>query len=194
MEARQSVMEETGGDSNYLGAGALERRMNMKVMVAIDESEGSFYALKWALDNLFTNKGIGSENEGKVFLVHVQQKINHYMPVPVGAGGAVFYPAPVVADSVQKAQEQISASIISRALQICKDRLVKAESMILKGDPREMICQAVEQIQVDLLIIGSRGLGMLKRTFLGSVSDYCAHHAKTPILIVKPPEEHSKKH
>ncbi|OIV90438.1 hypothetical protein TanjilG_01916 [Lupinus angustifolius] len=189
-------MEETGGDSNYLGAGALERRMNMKVMVAIDESEGSFYALKWALDKLFSNKVTGSENEGKVFLVHVQHKVHNYVyPVPVGPGGAaVFYPASVVADSVQKAQEQISASIISRALQICKDNLVKAESIILKGDPREMICQAVEQIQVDLLIIGSRGLGMLKRTFLGSVSDYCAHHAKTPILIVKPPEEHSKKH
>ncbi|XP_019426997.1 PREDICTED: universal stress protein A-like protein isoform X3 [Lupinus angustifolius] len=192
MEVRQSVMEETGGDSNYLGAGALERRMNMKVMVAIDESEGSFYALKWALDKLFSNKVTGSENEGKVFLVHVQHKVHNYVyPVPVGP---VFYPASVVADSVQKAQEQISASIISRALQICKDNLVKAESIILKGDPREMICQAVEQIQVDLLIIGSRGLGMLKRTFLGSVSDYCAHHAKTPILIVKPPEEHSKKH
>ncbi|KAE9619509.1 putative universal stress protein A [Lupinus albus] len=106
----------------------------------------------------------------------------------------VFYPASVVAESVQKDQELFSASIISRALQICKDKLVKAESMILKGDPREMICQAAEQIQVDLLIMGSRGLGMLKRTFLGSVSDYCVHHSKIPILIVKPPEEHSKKH
>jgi nucleotide-binding universal stress UspA family protein len=32
------------------------------------------------------------------------------------------------------------------------------------------------------------------RAFLGSVSDYCAHHAKAPILIVKPPDEHHKKH
>ena len=27
------------------------------------------------------------------------------------------------------------------------------------------------------------------RAFLGSVSDYCAHHANCPILIVKPPKE-----
>ncbi|KAE9619508.1 putative rossmann-like alpha/beta/alpha sandwich protein [Lupinus albus] len=92
MEARQNVMEESGGDSNYLGAGALERRMNMKVMVAIDESEGSFYALNWALDKLFTNKGNESENEGKVFLVHVQQKVHNYVyPVPVGPGGAGLF-------------------------------------------------------------------------------------------------------
>lgn len=40
---------------------------------------------------------------------------------------------------------------------------VKAESVILNGDPREMICQAAEQMQVNLLIMGSRGLGTLKR-------------------------------
>lgn len=35
--------------------------------------------------------------------------------------------------------------------------------MILEGDPKEMICQAVEQNHVDLLVVGSRGLGMIKR-------------------------------
>jgi len=40
---------------------------------------------------------------------------------------------------------------------------VKAESMILNGDPREMICEAAEQMQVNLLVLGSRGLGALKR-------------------------------
>jgi len=30
------------------------------------------------------------------------------------------------------------------------------------------------------------------RTLLGSVSDYCAHHARTPILIVKPPADQNK--
>jgi len=35
--------------------------------------------------------------------------------------------------------------------------------MILEGDPKEMICQAVEQTHVDLLVVGSRGLGMIKR-------------------------------
>jgi nucleotide-binding universal stress UspA family protein len=31
------------------------------------------------------------------------------------------------------------------------------------------------------------------RAILGSVSDYCAHHAKCPILIVKPPKDSSTK-
>ncbi|KAK7278784.1 hypothetical protein RJT34_23820 [Clitoria ternatea] len=188
------MMMEEGGDK--VGTGAEERRMRMKVMVAIDESDGSFYALKWALDNLITTMATVGEatpdNEGMLFLLHVQPKFQHFV-YPIGTAGAAFYPASVVEDSVKKAQEETSAALLSRALQICHDSRVKAESIILNGDPREKICEAAEQMQVNLLVMGSRGLGTLKRTFLGSVSDHCAHHAKTPILIVKPPE-YLKKH
>jgi nucleotide-binding universal stress UspA family protein len=38
-----------------------------------------------------------------------------------------------------------------------------------------------------MLIIGSRGMGAFKRTFLGSVSDYCVHHCHCPVIIPKMP-------
>lgn len=40
---------------------------------------------------------------------------------------------------------------------------IKAETLILTGDPKDVICQATEQMHVDLLVVGSRGLGMVKR-------------------------------
>ena len=42
---------------------------------------------------------------------------------------------------------------------------VKAETIILRGDPREMICQAAEQVHVDLLVLGNRGLGTISRYY-----------------------------
>lgn len=39
----------------------------------------------------------------------------------------------------------------------------KAETLVLDGDSKDMICQAAEQMQVDLLVVGSRGLGKIKR-------------------------------
>ncbi|KAK4281768.1 hypothetical protein QN277_013223 [Acacia crassicarpa] len=186
------MMEPRGGDQVWRG-------MKMKAMVAVDESEGSFYALKWALDNLFAPMAdVGppavdpgpSGNEGLLFLVHVQPTVNP--PVyPVGPGA---YTGPAVMDAVKKAQEEISARVVSKALQMCKDKLVRAKSVVMNGDPREVICEAAEKMQVDMLIMGSRGLGTFKRAILGSVSDYCAHHAKTPVLIVKPPMELHRKH
>ncbi|KAJ4979929.1 hypothetical protein NE237_010709 [Protea cynaroides] len=171
-------------------------KKQMKVMVAIDESEGSFHALQWVLDHLFflpssSSAGEAAEAEstqnheqGMLILLHVQRLfVNYY--VPAGPG---IYVTPVVLDSVKKSQEQNSAELLARALKLCKERQVKAEAMIVDGEPKEMICQAAEQIRPTLLVVGSRGLGMIKRAFLGSVSDYCAHHAKWPILIVKPPK------
>ncbi|XP_059427975.1 uncharacterized protein LOC132161798 [Corylus avellana] len=174
-----------------------KNKKKMKVMVAIDESDGSFYALKWALDHLFGSMGIAPETNpeevGTVVMVHVQQPFQQYV-FPAGPGGAAFYATSTVVESVRKAQEENAAAILSRALQMSKDhKMVKAETLILNGEPKDMICQAAEQMKVDLLVVGSRGLGTLKRAFLGSVSDYCAHHAKCPILIVKPPTLESTK-
>ncbi|XP_021682313.2 universal stress protein A-like protein [Hevea brasiliensis] len=167
----------------------------MRVMVAVDESEESFYALQWTLDNL--SNGITATNEptmesGMLCLVHVQQPF-HPAVYPLGPGGAAFYTPPAVMESVKKGQEGNSVAIVSRGAKMCSEKMIKSETLILEGDPKDMICQAIEQMHVDLLVVGSRGLGKIKRAFLGSVSDYCAHHAKCPILIVKPPKETTSK-
>jgi nucleotide-binding universal stress UspA family protein len=95
-------------------------------------------------------------------------------------------------ESVKKAQQETSAALLSRALQMCRAKQIRTETLVLEGEAKEMICEAVEKMHVDLLVVGSRGLGKIKRAFLGSVSDYCAHHANCPILIVKPPKEMTK--
>lgn len=95
-------------------------------------------------------------------------------------------------ESVRKAQNEMAAAILAKALKFCKEK-VKTETLIAEGDPKDKICQLAEQLHVDLLVMGSRGLGKIQRAFLGSVSDYCAHHVGCPILIVKPPKEQPKR-
>ncbi|VDO88393.1 unnamed protein product [Schistosoma mattheei] len=48
----------------------------------------------------------------------------------------------------------------------------------------ESIIKKAEQMNACLIIIGSRGLGAIKRTIMGSVSDYVVHHANTTICVV----------
>ncbi|PHT87619.1 hypothetical protein T459_09725 [Capsicum annuum] len=160
-------------------ATASKRKM---IMVAIDESEESFYALNWALDHLLNNPSY------IITLINVQLP---FSPMVYPAGPVVFA-APTVVEAVRKSQHENATRILSRALLLCKQKMVKAETLILEGDPKDKICQAADELYVDLLVVGSRGLGKIKRAFLGSVSDYCAHHVHCPILIVKPPKEHPK--
>ncbi|KAK9078576.1 hypothetical protein SSX86_002633 [Deinandra increscens subsp. villosa] len=171
-----------------------KQKTTMKVVVAIDESEGSLYALQWALENLYlhpTPPPPAEEEAAAVITVLYVQP--HFQPphtaVPVGP---VIFATPGVMDSVKKAQEQSASQVVSRASKLCQQHMIKGDVMVIRGNPKEMIVEAAEDMNADLLVVGSRGLGQIKRAFLGSVSDYCVHHAKCPVLVVRPPKSSNK--
>ena len=55
--------------------------------------------------------------------------------------------------------------------------------------PGEGICKAAQEIHCDLIVVGTRGLGKLRRTFMGSCSDYVLHHAHVPVLVCRHPSD-----
>mmetsp|Transcript_20880 Transcript_20880/g.29264 ORF Transcript_20880/g.29264 Transcript_20880/m.29264 type:complete len:118 (-) Transcript_20880:368-721(-) len=50
---------------------------------------------------------------------------------------------------------------------------------------KHAILQCINRHNPDFVVVGSRGMGAMGRIFLGSTSDYLAHNAKCPILIVR---------
>ncbi len=59
--------------------------------------------------------------------------------------------------------------------------------ILSSGDPRYDIVQFAHsrKNKFDLIVIGSRGRGIVKDLFFGSVSDYIVHKSKIPVLVVK---------
>lgn len=53
------------------------------------------------------------------------------------------------------------------------------------GNAAQRILSVASDQKVDLIVMGSRGLGDIKSFLLGSVSDRVAHHAHCPVLIVR---------
>ncbi|CAG5125434.1 unnamed protein product [Candidula unifasciata] len=53
------------------------------------------------------------------------------------------------------------------------------------GNPGEVVCKIAIEDKVTLIVIGSRGMSTIRRTLMGSVSDYVMHHARVPVLICK---------
>ncbi|ORY37236.1 hypothetical protein BCR33DRAFT_769879 [Rhizoclosmatium globosum] len=49
---------------------------------------------------------------------------------------------------------------------------VPLRATLLKGDVRVQLCDVAAEVLADVFVIGTRGLGSLKRAVLGSVSDY----------------------
>ncbi|HTO01681.1 MAG TPA: universal stress protein, partial [Microthrixaceae bacterium] len=60
------------------------------------------------------------------------------------------------------------------------------ESKLVEGSAGIVICAVAEQIQPDVVVVGSHGRGWFQRLVIGSVSEYVARHCKSPVLIVRP--------
>ncbi len=78
-----------------------------------------------------------------------------------------------------------------RILESAKTKAAKKgilfNSKILCGDPGGMIVRFAHRKKgkFDLIVIGSRGLGVFTAFFFGSTSNYVLHKSKIPVLVVK---------
>jgi nucleotide-binding universal stress UspA family protein len=92
-----------------------------------------------------------------------------------------------------KLYEQIEE--VSRELLRKQSWRVKAAGGTVAGAHLRMgevdleIVALAEELQADLIVMGSRGLGGVRRALMGSVSDSVVRHAHCPVLVVRPEKE-----
>ena len=60
-----------------------------------------------------------------------------------------------------------------------------AQTYVRLGRPAEEIVILADEIDAGLVVVGSRGLGGIRRLLLGSVSDSVVRHAHCPVLVVR---------
>jgi nucleotide-binding universal stress UspA family protein len=58
----------------------------------------------------------------------------------------------------------------------------------------EMVCQTASAKGIDVVVIGRRGLGTVKRMIMGSTSKYCVEHCDCDVLVVKGQITRSEEH
>jgi len=150
------------------------------MVVGIDDSEQSVYALEWALDHFFTPF---APNFPLTLI------ILHAKPSSTSAIGLAGPGAADVLPYVEADLKKIASGVIGKAKKICLSKSVNEATLeVVEGDPRNVLCEAVEKHHASMLVVGSHGYGAIKRAVLGSVSDYCAHHAHCSVIIVKKPK------
>ncbi|CAN6469127.1 unnamed protein product [Victoria cruziana] len=160
--------------------GAMRER---RIVVAVDEGEQSAYALSWCLKNLVCDSETGNSKDTLILLFARPPRVAYN-----ALDGSEYLFSTDVVDHMDKYNQDLAKSVVEKATAVCKDlKNVQVQTKIESGDPRYVICEAVEKLGGDVLVMGSHGYGLLSRALLGSVSNYCAQNASCPVLIVKKP-------
>lgn len=74
-----------------------------------------------------------------------------------------MYGAASMMEAVRAAQAENARNLLVRARLVCERRGVAAATVAVEGEPREALCRAAEDAGAGLLVVGSRGLGAIKR-------------------------------
>jgi nucleotide-binding universal stress UspA family protein len=75
--------------------------------------------------------------------------------------------------------------ILANAMQSLNLDPSQVSSILRQGDPKDVVCQVADEIDADLIIMGSRGLKRLQSILSNSVSQYVFQLSSRPMLLVK---------
>jgi nucleotide-binding universal stress UspA family protein len=131
-----------------------------KLLTAVDGSKYADKALEYAVQ-------LAKNYNAKLALIHVEEdKI-------IRIGG------PQVENCVGTVGECILKDAATKLEGVTFDKKLEY------GSPAEVIIKVAKKADVDIIVVGSRGLSSIGRFLLGSVSDDISMHARSSVLIVK---------
>lgn len=76
-------------------------------------------------------------------------------------------------------------SILQKAVETVGDVPAEIHTELIEGDAAESILEVAKVRESSVIVMGSRGLGMLAGLLLGSTSQKVVSHAPCPVLIVR---------
>ena len=141
--------------------------MLSRIMVAVDGSDGSRKAARFAIE-------LARGENARLVLLSVLERPTL---VPFGPlDGFAFTP--------MESEEQLSA--VQKMLDEIGHELPhgQVEKRVEFGSPAEVIVEQAEKLGADLIVLGSRGHGPVGRWLVGSTTDRVVHHSRTPVTVV----------
>jgi nucleotide-binding universal stress UspA family protein len=155
-----------------------------KILLATDGSTGAELAAETASE---LAKRTGSE----LHVVHVFGIMPWYPVYPEGTALDETEPEePLVEEDLQRTSERRAREPLDKEVEKIGSRGgTVARAHLGEGGPAQEIVGLAEDMGAGMIVVGSRGLGGIRRALVGSVSDSVVRHAHCPIMVVRKEKE-----
>eukprot|EP00123_Amoebidium_parasiticum_P003410 comp14702_c0_seq1/m.11084 comp14702_c0_seq1/g.11084 ORF comp14702_c0_seq1/g.11084 comp14702_c0_seq1/m.11084 type:complete len:167 (-) comp14702_c0_seq1:597-1097(-) len=158
------------------------------LLVPMDGSRHSEDALKWTMDYI-AKPG----DTVTLFMVYAVAVVNPTAPGMTSIGPGVpeelFFSTEEYESRYHQARNKAREKCCGQ-LQPLIDQYagsgVQFEVVLEEGDPREAIVEFAKKSRCDQILMATRGMGLVKRVLIGSVSDHVVHNAPCPVTVVRP--------
>ncbi len=155
-------------DAAFAPHGNLDKEPKRTFMIALDRSPNAHYAFLWAKEHF------NLTSDDCVVLVTVCEPISP--PAPYGhprkkkvylrlliLKGMMYIDMTPIVNELHEEQRQIAHGLLRMHGHILQQEKIPVQAVILHGDPGTELCRKAEELNVDGLILGSRGMGTVKR-------------------------------
>lgn len=146
----------------------------MKILIAVDDSTHSSAAVDFVAR-------LGWPAGSRLIVASVMRPV---AVVLAHASTDTEIPVP----DLRKQERKRAEMVVEEARTVLRESGLPTETLVLEGDPREVLLEEVEGRHVDLLVVGSHGRTGLAKLLLGSVSSHAVTHAHCSVLVVKSSE------
>ncbi|XP_062595650.1 universal stress protein in QAH/OAS sulfhydrylase 3'region-like [Saccostrea cucullata] len=150
-----------------------------RVVLAMDGSEYADYAFNWYVENF--------KMDGD-FLTIV-----HSFEAKSIAHAALGSDVKALGNVLEEEAKESKALIQKLQKKLESVSGLNGEVKSIHGKPGEAVVHEAHAQGADVIICGTRGHGKLRRTFMGSVSDYIVHHSHVPVVVCRHKDHHHGK-
>lgn len=149
------------------------------VCIGVDDSMVCEQAFNWYLDNIHRD---GS------YLVLI-----NCIELPCLYSYQEVYTPPAMWQTALRREADKTQQLEEKYVNKLKFHNIAGRYVIRDGKPGEGIVKLSKECDADMIVVGTRGLGKVRRTIIGSVSSYVIHHAHVPVIVCRPrgPREHN---
>jgi nucleotide-binding universal stress UspA family protein len=154
------------------------------ILYATDLSKNSAFAFRYAVH-------LAERHDARIRILHV---IETFPPATEGLLSFILSDERIrkirteSTESLTKRIKERLNQFAERELKDAPERLKRVTSIsVVFGDPANEILQKVDELQCDLVIMGTHGKGIIGHTFLGSVSEKVLHRTSKPVFVIPLP-------